>query len=124
MNGSLTVEVGLHVERERRGRKALRQGAAPPRPAPPPGRVPRGAPARAPAAPLEGPLAQVLGKDSAWLGRRGRVTRAWVTQVMTLLLLAPDIQEAVLFLPLTARGRDPLRLAMLQPIALAPGWPE
>src|ERR1017187_8014185 len=31
--------------------------------------------------------------------RRGRVTRARVTQIMKLLDLAPDIQEQILFLP-------------------------
>jgi hypothetical protein len=63
-------------------------------------------------------------KDQADLARLGRVTRARVTQVMNLLLLAPDVQEAILFLPPITRGRDPLRLPLLQPIALTPAWPE
>jgi hypothetical protein len=32
------------------------------------------------------------------------VTRARVTQIMNLLKLAPDIQEAILFLPFLERG--------------------
>jgi hypothetical protein len=47
----------------------------------------------------------------------GHVTRARVCQILNLLHLAPDIQEALLFLPPTRRGRDPLLLADLQPIA-------
>ena len=41
---------------------------------------------------------------------------------MNLLCLAPDIQEEVLFLPPTRRGRDPIILADLQPIAAAVDW--
>jgi hypothetical protein len=124
MNGSLTVEVGLHVEREQRGRKAMRVGEVPPRPVLPPGRVPRVARLLALAHHFEGLLRQGLVKDYAELTRLGHVTRARITQVMNLLSLAPDIQEAILFLPLTTRGRDPLRLGMLQPIALTPCWAE
>src|SRR5262249_10581330 len=61
-------------------------------------------------------------KDYAELARLGHASRARVTQVMNLLLLAPDIQEQILFLPLVKRGRDPIRLATLQPIALQPDW--
>jgi hypothetical protein len=50
------------------------------------------------------------------------VNRARITQIMNLLLLAPDIQEGILFLPLTQRGRDPIRMASLQPIALTWEW--
>ena len=41
---------------------------------------------------------------------------------MNLLNLAPDIQEAILFLPRTVRGRDPLIVRDLQPIASIPAW--
>jgi hypothetical protein len=41
---------------------------------------------------------------------------------MNLLHLAPDIQEGLLFLPPTVRGRDPIILADLQPIAAAFDW--
>jgi hypothetical protein len=38
-------------------------------------------------------------EDYAELARLGKVTRARITQIMKLLLLAPDIQEQLLFLP-------------------------
>jgi hypothetical protein len=60
--------------------------------------------------------------DYAELARLGHVTRARVTQLMNLLLLAPDIQEAILFLPRIQQGRDTIRLGRLQPIALTPDW--
>ena len=42
----------------------------------------------------------------AEVARRGHVTRARVTQIVNLLLLAPDIQEEILFLPRTTEGGD------------------
>jgi hypothetical protein len=50
------------------------------------------------------------------------VRRARVTQIMNLLQLAPEIQEAILFLPRTTKGRDPIREIMVRPIAAEPGW--
>ncbi len=41
---------------------------------------------------------------------------------MNLLLLAPDIQEAILFLPKTTSGHDPIKLKHLQPICLEMDW--
>src|SRR5262249_42412591 len=53
----------------------------------------------------------------AELARLGRVTRARMTQVMALLGLAPDLQEEILFLPRTVKGRDRVQLRHLLPIA-------
>lgn len=36
------------------------------------------------------------------------INRARVVQIMDLLMLAPDIQEALLFLPPVRKGRDPI----------------
>jgi len=63
-------------------------------------------------------------RDQAEIARLGQVTRARVTQIMNLMLLAPDIQEEILFLPRTERGRDPIREIMVRPIAAVPGWRE
>jgi hypothetical protein len=60
--------------------------------------------------------------DQAEVARLGRVSRPRVTQVMNLLSLAPDIQEAILFLPVTECGRDPIIEAMVRPIAAVPDW--
>jgi hypothetical protein len=45
-------------------------------------------------------------RDYAEVARRGRVTRARLTQIMKLLDLAPDIQETILFLPLGSRLKE------------------
>ena len=60
--------------------------------------------------------------DQADLARLGHVTRARVTQIMNLLQLAPEIQEAILFLPRTERGRDPIRERHIRPIAAEIDW--
>jgi hypothetical protein len=52
----------------------------------------------------------------------GQVTRARISQILNLIHLAPDLQEALLFLPPTQRGRDPIILADLMPIAAAVDW--
>lgn len=62
--------------------------------------------------------------DYATLARLGHVSRARITQVMNLLHLAPDIQEELLFLPRVERGKNPLHLRHLQPIAAVTAWPQ
>ena len=49
--------------------------------------------------------------------RSRHVTPSRVSQILALLQLAPDIQEAILFLPPTERGRDPVTERDLRPIA-------
>ena len=56
------------------------------------------------------------------LASLGQVTRARISQIASLVHLAPDIQEAILFLPPTLRGRDALILADLMPIADCIDW--
>jgi hypothetical protein len=60
--------------------------------------------------------------DQAGLGRLGHVTRARLTQIMNMLCHAPDIQEQILFLPATERGRDADTEKQLRPIAGVPDW--
>jgi len=70
------------------------------------GRVPRVARLMALAIRLDQLIQSGEVADQAELARVGHVTRARLTQIMNLLQLAPDIQEAILFLPATERGRD------------------
>jgi hypothetical protein len=62
--------------------------------------------------------------DYAELARLGHVTRARVTQIVNLAFLAPDIQEALLFLPPTEKGRDPIKEWQVRPITAKPYWRE
>jgi hypothetical protein len=61
-------------------------------------------------------------EDYAELARLGRVSRARISQIMNLRQLAPDLQERLLFLARPPRGRDPVHLALLQPIAELLNW--
>jgi hypothetical protein len=60
--------------------------------------------------------------DYAQLARKAKLSRARMTQIMNLNLLAPSIQERLLFLPETDRGRDDITVRDLQKVALDPDW--
>lgn len=98
------------------------QRAAPPGALDPAGRVPRVARLMALAIRFDRLVREGAVEDYAALARLGHVTRARVTQIMNLRMLAPEIQEEILFLPPTLRGRDAFHLGQLQPIALLPRW--
>jgi hypothetical protein len=90
----------------------------------PDGRLPRLTRLMALALHCEGLLRRGQVADYASLARLGHVSRARITQIMNLLLLATDIQEEILFLPPTQHGRAPIHLAQLQPIARRWNWAE
>jgi hypothetical protein len=58
----------------------------------------------------------------AEIAQLGHVTRARMTQLMNLLLLAPDIQENLLFLPPTKQGRDPVSERSIRTVAATHNW--
>jgi hypothetical protein len=116
----LSIECDVHFTKHGRGRKELESGAEPP--APTPGRLPRVARLLALAHRLERLVRTGVVKDYAEAARLGHVTRARISQIMSLLYLAPDIQEMILFLPRIERGGDPVVLHELLPIAAAPDW--
>jgi hypothetical protein len=121
MSTTLTIELPVHFQRTGHGsRKEMRSGA--PTPALPPGRVPRVSRLMALALRLDELVRTGQVASYRELATVGHVTRARVSQIVNLLYLAPDLQEALLFLPLTPRGRDPIILADLMPIAAAFDW--
>jgi hypothetical protein len=69
---------------------------------------------------FEGLLRKETIQDYAELARRGRVTRARITQIMKLLHLSPDIQEHILFLP----PGGGLNERNLRPVASRIDWHE
>ena len=86
------------------------------------GRLPRISRLMALAIRLDGLVRDGIVADQAELARLGHVSRARITQIMSLLHLAPDIQEALLFLPRVAHGKDPIRERQLRPIAAVSDW--
>ena len=87
-----------------------------------PGNVPRVARLMALAIHFDGLLRHGNVPDYSTLARLGHVTRARLTQIMALLHLAPDIQEALLFLPRTLAGRDPITEHHLRPLVRLADW--
>jgi len=122
MSEGIVVERQLHFRRARHGRRQVQAGPSVPAAEPAPARVPRVARLMALAIRFEKLVRDGEVADYADLARLGYVTRARVTQIMNLLNLAPDIQEAILFLPLVEDGRDPITERHLRPLAAAPDW--
>ncbi len=60
-------------------------------------------------------------KDYASMARALGFTRARVTQLMNLLLLAPEIQEEILFMEFPP-GRQPLAERSLRPLCAIASW--
>jgi len=56
--------------------------------------------------------------------RLGHVSRARLSQMVSLLNLAPDVQEQLLFLRQPRRGRQPLTLRQVLRVAAALDWSE
>jgi hypothetical protein len=121
MSTTLTIEETVHFGRSGKGgARELRAGPAPAMPEL--GRVPRVARLMALALRFEKLLREGVVADFSELARLGHVTPARISQVMSLIHLAPDIQEAILFLPRTETGRDPIILRDLLPIAATVEW--
>ncbi len=117
----ITFERKIHFGRGEHSQKELREGEAKAT-AGVPSRVPRVAKLMALAIRLEGLVRDGVVADYAELARLGHVTRARMTQITNLLNLAPDIQEAVLFLPAVERGKDPITEHELRSIVTIADW--
>jgi hypothetical protein len=121
MTQGLVVTSKIHIRRSEHGRRRIRAGESPQMDEAA-GRIPRVSRLMALAIRFERLIRGGTVADQAELARLGQVTRARLTQIMNLLLLAPDIQEAILFLPAIQHGRDRIHLRQLQPITQVPDW--
>jgi hypothetical protein len=122
---ALTVNCVLPLTKSGRGGRTVRRSSVHPNPTsvdPDAGKVPRVARLMALAIHFDGLLRQGLARDQADLARLGQVTQARMSQVMSLLNLAPDIQEELLFLPPVTKGRPDVILADLLPVAKEWEW--
>jgi hypothetical protein len=104
----------------KRGRPASEPSGASPTTVP--GRVPRVARLMALAIRFDALVREGTVCTQAELATVGHVTRARVTQIMNLLHLAPDLQEAILFLPLVQAGKDPISEHDLRPVVSIVCW--
>jgi len=126
----ITVERKVDFSPARRGRKQIHGGRdrsqqmqnCADAPAPPTGRVPRVSRLMALAIRFEQLLRDGIVKNQAELALLGQVSRTRLTQILNLLQLAPDIQEALLFLSPMEIGRAALSEHDLRPIAAETDW--
>ena len=116
----IRLQFAVHIERTRAGKQHLRPG--PPPDARPIGRLPRATRLLALAHYYTDLIAEGSATDYADLARQLGLTRARVTQIMALLHLASDLQEAVLSLPPVFTGRDPIGEKAVRRIAREPLW--
>ena len=63
-------------------------------------------------------------EDRGEIARLGHVTPARLSQIMGMLSLAPDIQEAILFLPCVDKGRDRVTERDVRRVMGSLGWDE
>jgi len=119
VNNQLTVTREFHVSRRHSGQKQFRNGAAREVPA---GRISRIARLMALAIRSEKLIRDGVVADQSELARFGHITTARMTQIMSLLNLAPDLQEQILLLPRTERGRDAVKETDIRPIATTLDW--
>jgi hypothetical protein len=112
----MKVEATIHFGKK--GKKKLVQKAKPQVV----GRTPRISKLMALAIRFEGLIADGTVSDYSELAELAQVSRARITQIMNLLLLAPDIQESLLFMESVRTSRDSLILMDIQRIALEVNW--
>ena len=112
----MKVEATIHFGKKEKKKQA--QKAKPPIV----GRTPRIAKLMALAIRFEGLIADGTVSDYSELAELAQVSRTRITQIMNLNLLAPELQETLLFLPQVQIGRDKLTLADLQSVALESNW--
>jgi hypothetical protein len=118
MTSAFTIECQVHFNNRGRGsrKRPTRQATAEA------GRVPRVSRLMALAMRFDELIRSGQVTGYAELAKLGHVTRARLSQIASLLGLAPDLQEDILFLPRTLKGRDPIQLRHLLPIAAIPDW--
>ena len=117
---TVSVRRKFHLTHGRTGHRELRPG--PPPPPLPDGHVPRISRLMALAIRFEQLIREGTVKDQADLARLAHISRARVTQIMDLLLLAPEIQEEILFLPVVERGKDLITERSMRQIAAESSW--
>lgn len=115
-----TVVRPIHFVRRGRRTKAVSVPDAAPEALP--NRVPRVARLMALAIHFDGMLRKGVVADQSELAQICQVTQPRMTQIMNLLHLAPDIQEEILFLPQSERGRDHVHERMLRELTAIPIW--
>ena len=122
MSTPIVIEDTFPLGRRGRASRPAANGAA--TPSEPSSRIPRIARLLALAWHVEGLIRSGTVTSYAVAARLGHVSRARMSQIVSLLNLAPDLQEHLLFLLRPVRGRQALTLRQVLTVAAALEWPE
>ncbi len=114
----------FHIQTGNRGRKRIHDGKRAEAVEIPLGRTPRIARLMALAIHFEEKIRSGGVSDFGEIARLGQVTRPRITQIMNLLLLAPDIQEELLALPMSVVGKDLVTEKKLRQIVALVAWDD
>ena len=123
MNHPMTIEGTIPVRRHRPS-AGSQENEAGPASSLPPSRTPRIARLMALARHVEQLVRSGALGSYAAAARLGHVSRARMSQILSLLNLAPDLQEQLLFLQRPARGRAAPVLRHVLQVAAALDWDE
>jgi hypothetical protein len=115
-----TLSIPIHLATPTRA-TVVREGPKPARPA---GRIPRVARILAQAHHFQNLLDTGVVRTQMELAELTKLTTARITQIMNLLVLAPDIQEEILFMPSVAKGPAPVTERDLRPVLKTLVWSE
>lgn len=117
----ITVTQKVYFARGAAGRRRMRLEPAKPRPKPKP-RIPNIAKLMALAIRFDELLRDGTASDQAELAAMCHVSQPRISQILALNLLAPDIQEELLFLPAVECGKDQVHERLLRTLATEPDW--
>ena len=119
MTGKLTVSRKFNLAREAIGRKRLREGEEAAKPA---GRVQRVSRVMALTIQRDQLIRDGVIKNQSELAHYAQVMTARMNHIMWLVNTAPDIQEAILFLPRVESGPDTVKETDVRRIARVMDW--
>jgi len=117
----ISVKRKVRFVRQERGRKSIRVVAQPPAEVQA-GRVPRISRLMALAIRFDRLIRDGVASDLSELARLCHVTQPRMTQIMNLNHLAPDIQEALLYMPRCTEGRERVHERSLRLVSSIPCW--
>ena len=117
----ITVKRKVKLTREAHGRRRVAPQSSE-TPTVEAGRIPRISRLMALAIRLERLLQSGEVANLTELARLGHVTQPRMSQILNLTLLAPDIQEELLFLPRITAGKPAIHEKMLRPVSAEVDW--
>jgi hypothetical protein len=116
----VTLSIPIHLATSTH-RTVVREG---PQPARPDGRIPRVSRLLALAHHFRNLLDTGVVRTQMELAALAKLTTARISQIMDLLVLAPDIQEEILFMPPVTKGLAPITERDLRPLLKTLVWSE